>query len=45
MKPVYRTGDKARKCFEETMHKLFRVPKPPKKEKPSKKAASEEKQN
>jgi hypothetical protein len=40
MKPEYRKGADARKNFEETMQKLFRAPKPPKEEKPPKKAAS-----
>jgi hypothetical protein len=38
-------GAEARKNFEETMTKLFRAPKPPKREKQPKKAASEEKKN
>jgi len=43
MKPEYREGVEARKKFEGTMTKLFRTPKPPKKEKPPKKTASKEK--
>jgi len=43
MKPAYRNGAEARKNFEETMHKLFHVPKPPKQEKPPKNSASREK--
>lgn len=44
MKLEYRKGAEARKSFEETMQKLFRVPKPPKPEKqPKKKGASEDK--
>ena len=45
MKPEFKKGVEARKKFETTMIKLFRAPKPPKKEKQSKKAASEEKKN
>jgi hypothetical protein len=45
MKTQYKTGKGARENFENTMHKLFRVPKPPKKEKPPKRTASEEKKN
>lgn len=46
MKPEYKNGAEARKNFEETMTKLFRAPKPPKREKQTKKkAASEEKKN
>jgi hypothetical protein len=41
MKNEYKTGAEARKNFEETIIKLFRAPKPPKKEKLPKKAASE----
>jgi hypothetical protein len=43
-KPEYREGTEARKNFEQTMQSLFRAPKPPKEEKPPKKAASGEKQ-
>jgi hypothetical protein len=43
MKHEYHEGAEARKRFEEGMMKLFRAPKPPKQEKPSKKAASGEK--
>lgn len=36
MKKVeYLSGNEARENFEETMQKLFRAPKPPKKEKPT----------
>jgi hypothetical protein len=41
----YREGVEARKNFEQTMQKLFRAPKPPKQEKPPKKAASGEKKS
>jgi hypothetical protein len=40
VKPEYHKGAGARKNFEDTMQKLFRAPKPPKEEKPPKKAAS-----
>lgn len=40
MKTEYREGAEARKQFEETMQRIFRAPKPPKKEKPPKKPAS-----
>jgi len=39
----YKAGAEARKEFEETMRKLFRAPKPPKRAKPPKKTASDEK--
>ena len=45
MKAEYRNGVEARKNFETTMKKLFHAPKPLKREKPPKKAASEEKKN
>jgi hypothetical protein len=41
MKHEYHEGPKAGENFEETMKKLFRAPRPPKKEKPPKKAASD----
>jgi len=42
--PEYKRGADARKNFEATMTKLFRAPKPSKKQ-PKKKAASEEKKH
>jgi hypothetical protein len=45
MNNIYKQGSEARKNFEETMTKLFRSPKPPKKEKPPKKTALEEKKH
>ncbi|MGA8089641.1 MAG: hypothetical protein WCA10_20385 [Terracidiphilus sp.] len=42
MKPEYRKGAGARKNFEGTMQKLFRAPKPVKKEKPTAKVAVKE---
>jgi hypothetical protein len=43
--PEYNKGVGARKNFEDTMTKLFRAIKPPKKEKPPRKRASETKKN
>jgi hypothetical protein len=40
VKPEYREGTEARKNFEETMQKLFRALKPPKKATPSARAVS-----
>jgi hypothetical protein len=45
VKPEYQHGAEARKNFEETMAKLFRASKPPKKEKPPKQAAPKEKKH
>jgi hypothetical protein len=45
MKPEFSKGAEARKNFESTMTKLFRVSKPKPKKQPKKKAASEEKRN
>lgn len=44
MNRTYKEGADARKNFEQTMQKLFRAPKPPKKEKPPKKRASEDRE-
>jgi hypothetical protein len=43
MRPQFKSGAEARKNFEGTMQKLFRVPKSAVKPKPSKKKAESEK--
>jgi len=45
MKFEYHEGPEALDRFEKNMSKLFRAPKPPKQEKPPKKAASGEKKH